>query len=231
MNRSELLQDDTNDIPEFPRRMSREEARQIKERKNAFKVALKTQAKGTGWRHADGSIFKQKDEWFLCNSPSLAYKSGVILQWKCKPMAIDPLFWEIFHLEENRKQPLSFRDRGAWTIRPLGPNKYIARDETSPEKLAEAVIQWSNKRREEVADLTLDVMLANLGPLNKLSANKAEAICLLILLGQLDEAERLCRESDPKDSGGYTSARKNGGDRFYDYALDWIANKKASKSN
>jgi len=211
--------------PIYPRPMPTEEARQIKERDNAFKIALKSQAKGTGWRHADGSIFKQEDEWFLSVLPSMSYRSGVTISWQCKPMAIDPLFWEIFHLEENKKMPLSFRDRGAWTVRPSWPSRYIACEETSPDRLAKAVLGWANERRNDVSEFSVEKMLNRLGPIDKLTAWKAEAICLLILLDRLDEAERLCLESDSKDSGGFSARRNNGGDRFYDYALEWIGRK------
>lgn len=225
MSYLEWYEDQEAKAPIYPRPMPREEARQIKERDKAFKIALKSQAKGTGWKHADGSIFKQEDEWFLSVLPSMSYKSGVTIRWQCKPMAIDPLFWEIFHLEENKKMPLSFRDRGAWTVRPSWPSRYIAFEETSPDKLAEAVLDWSNERLNAVSEFSVEKMLNRLGPLDKLTAWKTEAICLLILLERLDDAERLCLESDPADSGGFSASRNNGGDRFYDYALEWIGRK------
>lgn len=136
-------------------------------------------------------------------------------------MAIDPLFWDIFGLEENHKQPLSFRCRGAWTIRPKWTEEFIARYDTSPEALAKAVIDWSDHQREKTAKLTLETMLADLGPIEDI--NKTQAICLLILMGERDQAERLCREADPKDWGGFSARRTDGVHRFYDHALDWIA--------
>lgn len=213
--------------PLYPRPMPREQARQIKNREIAFRIALKAQAKGTGWRYADSSIFKQEGEWFLSASPTMSYKSGVTIRWQCKPMAIDPLFWEIFHLEENQKMPLSFRDRGAWTVRPSWPSRYIAIEENLPNRLAEAVLEWANDRRNKVSEFSIEKMLNRLGPVEKLTAWKTEAICLLILLERLDDAERVCLESDPKDSGGFTAGRSTGGDRFYDYALEWINRKKS----
>lgn len=33
----------------------------------------------------------------------------------CKPLCFDDLFWKIVKLEENSKQPLSFRATGVWT--------------------------------------------------------------------------------------------------------------------
>ncbi len=223
MSYREWAEDQSIIAPVYPRPMPREQARLIKERNHAFKAALKLQAKGSGWRHADGSIFKQEGEWFLSVLPTMSFLSGATVRWQCKPMAIDPLFWEIFHLEDNKKLPLSFRDRGAWTVRPLWPCRYIATDETERNRIAKAVLEWSNERRNELSEFSIEKMLDLLGPLDQLKTRKTEAICLLILLDRLDDAEKLCRDSNPKDTGGFTASRTDGGDRFYDYALEWIA--------
>lgn len=218
-------------MPSWPLKLSREERRKGKEREKAFQAALKSKAKKTGWRFAQRTIFKQEGEWFLSNMPCLAYKHGVITRWTCKPMSIDPLFWEIVGLEENNKQPLSFRDQGAWILRPQCIQEYISRDESDPERLAEAVIRWSEEWREtQLPNRSLSSMLSELGnPYQLKGMDRSIAICLSILTENFEQAERLCRDEVPdasalsKDSGGFVALGVGGRSRtFFDQAREWL---------
>lgn len=209
-----------NERPVYPLSKTREQAREIKARNKAFNDALKEAVKGTAWRFARGTIFKQDGDWFVSNFPSLGYGRGVDMRWTRKPIAIDPLYWEILGLEDNHKQPLSFRSDGVWTIRPIWTEEFIAAEETSPETLANAVIEWSDKQWENEASTTLKTMLADLGPVTP--GNKTEAVCLLVLMGKLDEAEQLCRGNDPNDKPALVLVRPGAKKSFYEAALDWI---------
>ncbi len=91
-------------------------------------AVLRESAKAHTWKCSRGFVFKATELLFfsiiilgqvkhLHLSYSLSYKL----------LAFDDLFWKIVKLEENLKQPLSFRASGAWTA----PMTIIAKDELS----------------------------------------------------------------------------------------------------
>lgn len=216
---------DQSEIPQFPMKLSRQERKEEKDRSKAFEKELKRLAKGSGWRSAQGTLFRQYGDWFLSNMPTLAYRQGVIVRWTYKPMEIDPLFWRIFNLEENNKMPLSFRDQGAWTVRPLTTPKYISQNTTDPLQLAVDTLDFSNERLDQIGSFTIENMLAEIEPLDSTKGmQRTISVCLLLLLGRANEALDLCGKYDPgvhvfeRDSGGFTH-----GDRtFFDAAREWI---------
>ncbi len=140
-------------------------------------------------------------------------------------MQIDPLFWSIFGLEENKKMPLSFRDQGAWTIRPPKQNHYLSEATTDPLELAADTLDYSNKRLSEIKTVSIEHMLAEYEPIAASNGTRRTiAVCLLLLLGREDEALELCGDKNDsvsvfdKDSGGFTHGNRT----FFDAARQWI---------
>ena len=77
---------------------------------------LRQSAKEHNWKYSRGFVFKTTDLLFFCvivvaqaKRHDLSYSLGY------KFLTFDDLFWKIVRLEENLKQPLSFRASGAWT--------------------------------------------------------------------------------------------------------------------
>ncbi|MEO0883654.1 MAG: hypothetical protein AAFY34_13135 [Pseudomonadota bacterium] len=215
----------STEIPTFPLKLSRQERKDQKERTKAFEKELRALAKGTGWRSAQGTLFRAQGDWFVSNLPTLAFQRGVVVRWTHKPMKIDPLFWSIFGLDENNKMPLSFRDQGAWTIRPATQQFYLSEDVTDPLKLAEDTLAYSNERLAEVEMLTIENLLSEYEPF---SSNKGMrrtiAVCLLLLVGRENEALELCGDGNDsgsvfdRDSGGFAHDNIT----FFDAARQWI---------
>ena len=226
-----------NDLPVWPSRLSRDERKSFRNREKQFLAALKGKVRGSGWRFARGTIFRQEGDWFISNMPSLAFEGGVVTRWICKPMAIDALFWDITGLRENERQPLSFRDQGAWTVRPLSLQEFIAREETDPDVLADAILEWSDNRRTEwLPRYSMSAMLSELGDINNTAGmQRTIAVCLSILLKNFDQAERLCNDPAPerdafsKDSGGFTTSGAGGRSvTFFEQARNWISRNRAA---
>src|SRR3954452_11359725 len=90
-------------------KLTREQQRALKQRDKDFQVALKAAARRRGWRYAGGEIFRQDGEWFASVMPFPPAWQVVVAQFILKPMALDPLFWDIVGLSENSRLPLSFR--------------------------------------------------------------------------------------------------------------------------
>ncbi len=77
---------------------------------------LRQSAKTHGWKQSRGFVFKATDDLFFSVSIlSVAKTMRLVYHLEFKPLAFDDLFWKIVNLEENSKEPLSFRACGAWT--------------------------------------------------------------------------------------------------------------------
>jgi hypothetical protein len=208
------------DIPRRPDHVSREEARSEKERRKLFAGALKAEAKASGWRHANGGIFRQHGDWFVSVLPSPLWGRGVLAMSFAKPMAVDPMFWRIVGLPENDKLPLSFRANGAWVLRPPFSKALIALDEREPERLAREFVTWSTDGLAQVATYSVETLLAKLeglGPRRK--SFVALEICLHLLRNDFASAQGICRDLPPNETGGFMTGSKT----FIDQAKDWFA--------
>ncbi len=206
-------------VPSWPDHFTREQARAKKEREQSFTAAIKHRAKAAGWRFSAGSLFRQRGDWFVSALPSLLWQRGAIVMSMSKPMCIDPIFWDIVGLPENKALPLSFRANGAWVLRPPQPRAYVALEESDPEKLADAVIAWADGWSAEVEAKPLEALISEmegLGPLRYQFA--AFEICLHLARRDYVRARELIREQGEGGSGGFVTD----GVSFFDQAKAWI---------
>ena len=73
-------------------------------------------AKAHGWESSRGFMYKATDLlFFSLIIVGQAKQRRLFYRLSFKLLAFDELFWKIVQLEENLKQPLSFRAFGAWT--------------------------------------------------------------------------------------------------------------------
>ena len=221
------------ELRSWPNKVTREDARAAKAREREFFAALKAEGKRAGWRFARADIFRQEGRWFISNMPTLAWQRGVWNRLTVKPMALDPLFWEIVDLPDNNSRPLSFRATGAWVLRPEWIREAIATEEDSPLQLADRVLEWSNQQLGLLSGWSTARMLAELGPGERLHhQQRSLAICLHLLNGDLDKAEDLCRAAGDQsellaDGGGFTTNNSDGTrSTFNKQALRWIASRR-----
>ncbi|MBV6658105.1 MAG: hypothetical protein KI785_10105 [Devosiaceae bacterium] len=80
-------------------------------------AALRDAVKGAAWRQKRGVVFQQIDRWFVAGRWVVEGRGAdrqLIAHLMAKPMAIDPLLWDVMGLGENNDQPLSFRYWGAF---------------------------------------------------------------------------------------------------------------------
>lgn len=224
-----------NNLPAWPAKLTREQQKAVKQRGKDFNVALKSGARAAGWRFARGTVFRQTGDWFVDILPSLLWERGAHVRIMIKPMALDPLFWDIVGLSENESLPLSFRATGAWVLRPPFTDDHVGLPIAEVQPLAAAVLDWGNLRSAEMLpSISIPSMLAALPGEERLHGQgRALAICLRILSGDLDGALRLCRIDDPalhplmRDSGGFTTHHHDGStSTFLDQARDWIARRR-----
>jgi hypothetical protein len=155
-----------------------------------------------------------------------------------KPMALDPLFWDIVGLSENEALPLSFRATGAWVLRPPSTDDHVGLNTTEVEPLAAEVLNWGNQRASEILkSISIESMIAALPNGEHLRGQRrALAVCLRVLAKDLDGAIHLCRMDDPdthplmREGGGFSTRNRDGTiSTFIDQARDWIARKRRSE--
>jgi hypothetical protein len=224
-----------SNLPAWPAKLTREQQRSVKQRRKEFDALLKGKARAAGWRFVRGEVFRQTGDWFINIMPSLLWERGAIVRMMTKPMALDPVFWNIVGLNENEALPLSFRATGAWVLRPPSIDDHVGLDTIEVEPLAAKVLDWSNQRATAVLQsISLKSMLAALPDEQHLRGqHRALAICLNIMMNDLDGAMRLCRVDDPathplmREGGGFTTHNRDGSiSTFLDQARDWIARKR-----
>jgi hypothetical protein len=218
------------DAPQpWPAKLTREQAKGAKQRERDFQAIVKAHGKASGWRYARADLFKQDGDWFVSNMPSLAWERGAWSRLTVKPMALDPLFWDIVGLPENNHLPLSFRATGAWVLQPRWREELVGASESSVVELAHQTVAWS-KTQVAASDWSIDGMIADVGSDRELrSQRRALAICLHLLKGDLDKAQHLCRQAGDQnslaaDGGGFSTNHADGTrSTFIQQALDWIA--------
>ncbi|CAN5611461.1 hypothetical protein BH10PSE14_BH10PSE14_08510 [soil metagenome] len=223
-----------NETPAWPAKLTREQQKAAKQRSKDFDASLKRDARAGGWRYARGTIFRQSGDWFISILPSLLWERGAIVRMMVKPMAVDPLFWDIVGLSDNNALPLSFRANGAWVLRPPSTESYVGLHMIEIERLAEEVFGWGNRQMSQtLASISIDSIIAALPGSHQVRAYRALAICLHILARDIDGALEFCRLDDPdahplmQENGGFTTHNRDGTvSTFLDQARDWIARKR-----
>jgi hypothetical protein len=99
--------------------MTREEIKQIKEKRQLIKLLIKKDSKLFGFNNIQGIVYKIVNN-FIFNASIMTDKN--IFVWiGCKPMILDEIFWEVFYCvkDDVKNKPLSFHVNGAFVARPI----------------------------------------------------------------------------------------------------------------
>src|SRR5215218_1117672 len=84
--------------------------------RRALEKAVRAVSKGTKWRSSQGCLFQDHAGWLVAVQPLVyIYEPITKARVSVKPMSIDPIFWDVAGVSENKSRPLSFRCFGAWT--------------------------------------------------------------------------------------------------------------------
>jgi len=206
---------------------TKEERQKYKKFKKELDTAIKVKVTGTGWRKKNSSVFKEIDDNFYVADFIASPGSNVQVRIQTKPMELDPLFWEIFELPENNKQPLSFRAWGAF----VSPGVWIY----------ENTICFENQEINLVASKLMELALNEIdsyskewdlkpfttrllrSPLYKKRGPYAVSHILgMICEGKLDNARKIALQYESGELPGGGSKSHLGGDTFERHAINWI---------
>lgn len=123
--------------------MTREEQRLLRETAKRLERTCKELGRRRGWKTIAGTQYQVRGEILYELMAFLRDRAGGgvdLTAWcTCKPLALDDVFWKVFHMEETAaSQPFSFRVRGAFTARSLELDKWRV-PLSGPEGLESAV--------------------------------------------------------------------------------------------
>lgn len=195
-------------------------------------------AKEHSWKFSGGFIFKATDNLFfslIINGVARARNLCQLFQYKW--LDFDNLFWKIVKLEENSKQPLSFRAAGAWTA----PMTTLVQEFETVEDWNSAILREKIEEVITAADRMVSFYSSeiksledNLLQIERLAADlkgrrpkahvdtSVEKVLTLILLNEFTQARRIIDEKQKtKDWGGF----QVGDQSFFDLASEYLDHK------
>jgi len=213
-------------------RASDHETEQRRELRKAFKAALKRHAKGTSWSTVQGALFRDFHGWFL-SAPAHVWlgKRTTRIELHCKPMTIDPVFWDVVQAEDNAELPLSFRYTGAWTCQTPSLVEYdIDERSRDVDLLAADALVWLDAQVGQFKSWSTEHFLRELQRHPKATSYRATIITTLLVLEDYATAEVLCNEAIAQgDHCGFGVSRESGPIRsFPELVLAWLARKRGA---
>lgn len=116
--------------------MTREEQRRIKELKEYLKVRSKELAKQFTLKKKDYMFFCSKQEMFYNMMFFMTNEYRIKISFHAKPLWVDDFLWDILKMPSNKKEPISLRSVGAFTIHAeIDEYSEAFRDETDIDRI------------------------------------------------------------------------------------------------
>jgi len=196
------------------------------QRRDLYK-ACQAVTKGTKWKSRTGVLVGERGGWFvgvheMTDVLQVRTRARVVV----KPMAIDPIFWEIVGHPELCRQSLSFRYFGAMTCAFLILEEAELSEEGGVAAIAQRMLDLGNRKLQEIADSwTSDHFLRMLCNPSKPDLKFVTRIATLLADRRFDEAQSLCDESAARgSSGGFLSSKRG---TFNEMVTAWIAEQRS----
>ena len=208
--------------------MTREEQRIIRELKKPLAKTCKEAGKRRKWKTIAECQYQVRDGMLYMLYVSLPPIAGgrELSAWlSCKPVALDELFWEVFHMkEEAAKMPFSFHVNGAFTASQLTLDRW-RQPLPSPEDLetaVEAVFDQAEATVEQNQFPDLPAYRARWETEPPRSNRTLSIILCLLAEGQYQRAmDEIDAALASRDDGGFL--RMNGRQGIMEDARDWCA--------
>jgi hypothetical protein len=183
--------------------------------------------KKSKWKKSSCALFNQSGDHYQDVLVSVHRNAALTTaELRFKPMALDPILWEILDIPENKDKPLSFRTWGAFTCSGL-PILEVQLEQpgNSPGEVASKLVNLCNDKvalfQEQLAAAPFSNLIA--GHTNHVERG-AYAVTLVVSLindGNLGFAYRTASSyvsGELSSCAGFTSAGKS----FHQLALEWL---------
>jgi hypothetical protein len=196
--------------------------------RRALEKAVRAASKGSGWRSIEGCLFREEGGWFLSVCPSVyIYEQSTKAFVSAKPMAIDPIFWDVVGLPENNDTPLSFRLTGAWTCRPPHIDEVLIEEHEDVEVVADCLLEAAN---EHLANVVGRWSVEEFLQLCRTRGGTDDSylpcvVSALVALGREQEALDTCKSAKGRGiNGGFYAPAGS----FTDMATGWLSKSMAN---
>lgn len=190
--------------------MKKEEREEFKQIDKTVTQTMKQIAKRLACKTISFCIFERIEDYFaVANFFTSVVGGKTILTFRMliKPYNYDDIFWEVFDIKDNSKQPDSLRAIGAFTAPSvqLKENKYVLSDVSSIESICiEVMNEFKNESRDFINKILLEYENFDLFVLeqsSKLNDSLLEMIAN-ISLQRYEAAERIAQAELNKGIGG-----------------------------
>ena len=176
---------------------------------------------GTAWKARQGVIVGERRGWLIA-AHEMTDVSGerTRVRLVTKPMAIDPIFWDMVGEPQLRRQGLTFRYFGAVTCPCLILEEPEVSEEGGVDAIARRMIELAESKLTEIAESwTADTFLEGIRNAINPGGHFASTVTTLITERRYDEALALCEEATGRRvAGGFVSSRGS----FPENAVAWI---------
>ncbi|MDO4315973.1 MAG: hypothetical protein Q4C45_09360 [Oscillospiraceae bacterium] len=207
--------------------MTREEQRHLRELKRPFEQACRAAGKARGWKAVSGIQYQVRDGILYELFPGLppVDRGTAVSAWLCcKPLALDEMFWQVFHMaEEAAKKPFSFRVNGAFTAPVLTLERWKT-PLPGPEALEETVDAVFDRAETLTGENLFPTAASFRRAVEAETANSRRTLniilCMLCEGNYAGAAEEISRALARGEDGGFL--RLDGGSILED-ARDWCA--------
>jgi len=188
---------------------------------------LSTRLKKTTWKKRGFAVFNQTGKFF--QDVSIAVHRNAMLtvaELRFKPMALDPILWDILGMQENYLQPLSFRALGAFTCPSLPIYEaQIEQFGDTPAAVADKLVSLCEDNSLLCTDMLSKSSFSSLVAAHpKQSERGAYAITLVASLIDDGDFALAHRTAEAYASGALSSSARmsSGGKEFHQLALEWL---------
>ena len=117
------------------------------------------QLKTGKWRKKYSSFSRECEGFFVCASLYLNInlegetpRYDMTGRLEAKPMGVDPIFWDIAQMPENKKKAITFRAWAAFKTDPIyfKMNEPINKNVKTPDEVVRSFVQWATDESELV---------------------------------------------------------------------------------
>jgi hypothetical protein len=189
--------------------------------RRTLEKAVRAVSKASGWRAIEGCLFREQAGWFVSVCPSVfIYEESTKATDSAKPMAIDPIFWDIVGLPENADAPLSFRLNGAWTCQPPPFDEVAIEENADANVVAARLLDTANERLAAVERWSVEEFVQRCRTSGATEDSYLPCVVTALLAHSRDnEALEASKSAKAKgDSGGFLSPEGS----FSGMATRWI---------
>lgn len=196
-----------------------------KQKEKEWLDLVKEISKKSGWKFNSFLIYKLTNTFLFEASIFVSGKEDLISVWlSFKPYDIDSLFWDIVDLKENKKKPLSFRARGAFTLRAtkiinFKKNITLHKPQEDIEDILKVVNDTVNQTQQRVTNI--DTFISYIVDKPDRKDNWLDTDLLIVIyISQNNFEEALRLLLDAKERRGMCSYGFGDKD-FYDLAIEY----------